>query len=500
MSASPPRFTLAALNVLALVGGAVLAAPPPATASRSADPSARLGAAVQRAVDAQHYQEVLDTAPPSLPGPPSAAAAPGKAPVEPANAPAVPEKYDPAPADRAPTLHALAAAKPIHQMPNVDTAVIELDDQGHPTAAADVLLSPQYPHGVTVPLGTGMSTEQVRWRRWDDTEWDRNQGRGTTDVLSGREQATLDFASPYPASVLKLMVAFGVLRLVDRGVVSLDGDYAYQPVVPRAACGPATTKTVRRFLDEMITVSRNESACALIKLIHDAHAMDELNSTFAQLGMPTLQLAGTNPANGGVWGGSNMGALDTAKLLLIVGGGPGTLWTAPDGTSVTRDVLSDAARDVFLRALGDQGHNDMLSTTNYCGRPYPAPGIPQVTPARWVNPQTGTVTVAGAAYGRDVRPCDAAAEVSFAHKTGWVNTTGGDAGIVHSLPGKAKRNYIVVVFTNLGLRYVDAGRPADPAGIYPVPYTEKHATLGRAIDTIMKACAVDPAVGRAGHR
>jgi hypothetical protein len=32
----------------------------------------------------------------------------------------------------------------------------------------------------------------------------------------------------------------------------------------------------------------------------------------------------------------------------------------------------------------------------------------------------------------------------MAHKTGWVDTTGSDAAIVHSLPGKAKRNYIVV--------------------------------------------------------
>lgn len=147
-------------------------------------------------------------------------------------------------------------------------------------SSADVLLSPQYPNGVVVPLSADLGTDQVRWRWRDDTEWDRNGGRGTRDVLPGRENAPLDFTSPYPASVWKLMVGFGVLRLVDRGAITLDAPYAYRPVTPRPACGGATTKTVRQFFDEMITVSRNESTCALIRLIHDLKAMDELNAFF----------------------------------------------------------------------------------------------------------------------------------------------------------------------------------------------------------------------------
>jgi hypothetical protein len=73
----------------------------------------------------------------------------------------------------------------------------------------------------------------------------------------------------------------------------------------------------------------------------------------------------------------------------------------------------------------------------------------------------------------------------MSHKTGWVDTTGSDAAIVHSLPGKDKRNYIVVVFCNLGTDYVDVNRPADPPGVYPVPYTQKYAQLGKAIDQIV---------------
>ena len=49
---------------------------------------------------------------------------------------------------------------------------------------------------------------------------------------------------------------------------------------------------------------------------------------------------------------------------------------------------------------------------------------------RWVDPGTGTVTVADKAFGQDVRPCNEAAEVSFAHKTGFTYNYLADAGIV----------------------------------------------------------------------
>lgn len=452
MATHPVRRLIIATIALAVLGPwAVIVLPlvtllaAPAAAIETAR-NARLSAGLLRALNEQAYADVIDLTPPSAAGP-----------------------------------------QRIHQTPNVDAAVIELDDAGRPRAAAQVLLSPQYPRGVIVPLDANMSTTQVRWRWWDDTEWDVNQGRGTRDVLPGRETATIDFTSPYPASVLKLMVGFGVLRMVDQKLVSLDEDYAYRPVTTRPACGGAATKPIRQFFDEMITVSRNESTCALIKLIHDRGRMDELNRTFADLGMPTLKLTGTSPDNGGGWLGSNMSAIDTAKLLLVVNGGAGTLWSAPGGRRVTKNVLSGPARQFFLRTLRDQGHNEMLSTTNWCGRPYPAAGIPQLTPTRWIDPRDGSMNVAGAVYDRDVRPCNDTAEVTFAHKTGWVDTTGSDAGIVHSLPGKAKRNYVVAVFSNVGTDYVDAHRPADPPGVFPVLYTEKHATLGAAIDGLIRS-------------
>ncbi|QQQ77460.1 serine hydrolase [Saccharothrix sp. 6-C] len=460
-----------ALTATTVLVGATAAVP---AASAGSDVNALLAESLRQAIVAQNFEDVLDLTPPE------SVAAASKA--------GAPEKHDPLSAEEASAARVdAAAARPLHQTPNMDLAVIEIDRLGRPIAMADVLLSPQYPNGVVVPLNTRkLSTDQVRYRWWDDTEWDVNGGRGTRDVLAGREGAPLDFSSPYPASVLKLMVGFGVLRLTDQGRVNLDAVYDYQPVTPHPVCGAASSKVIRQHFDEMITKSQNESTCALIKMIHDLGAWDEVNATFVELGMPTLMVTGTNPENGGRWIGSNMSSIDTAKLLLLVNGGSGVLWTTDAGRQVTRDELTEASRVQFIKSLGNQGHNEMLSTTNHCGRAYPVQGIPQLTPPRWIQAD-GTVKVGDAVYDSDVRPCDAVAEVTFSHKTGWVDTTGSDAGIVRSLPGKERRNYIVVAFSNLGTDYVDTYRPADRPGVFPVLYTEKYAKLGAAVDDIMVA-------------
>jgi len=374
-------------------------------------------------------------------------------------------------------------------VPNVDTTVIELDAAGQPLAAATVLLSARYRDGLVIPLDQNLGTDAVRWRRWDDGAWNSRAGQGTDDVVPGRESAPVDFMAPYPASVFKLMVAFGVLRLADLGRVDLDAPFAYTPAGdPSPICEGPRTATVSKFLDEMITVSSNPSACAMVRLLHDRNAITELNGTFGALGLPTLQLRGTDPQTGGNWTNAiTMSSLDTAKLLLLVNGGPGILWRAPNGEPVTRDVLRPESRRFFLRTLREQGLNQVLSTTNWCDRPYPAKGIPQTTPVRWIDPTDGTVRLPEHRYGQDVRPCNDAAEVTFAHKTGLAETSGGDAGIVRSLPGKPWRSYIVVIQSNLGSRFVDPARPEDAPGVDPVEYSEKFSELGRAVDELVIA-------------
>ncbi|HEY6739313.1 MAG TPA: serine hydrolase [Actinopolymorphaceae bacterium] len=419
-------------------------------------PDIPLAERLRAAVEAQRFDQVADLMPPDVTGPVRGA-------------------------DRPP--------RPPH-MPNVDVSVIELDDRGRPVDAANVLLSEQYPTGAVVPVDSRLSSSAVRWRSWNLEEWNAGSA-GSVDLVPGRENAPLEFISTYPASVMKLMVGFGVLRAVDRGDIDLEDELEYDP--SNTTCGQPDKQKIRTWFQRMITMSDNRATCALVKMLHDRGRIDDLNDTFSDLGLATLQLNGTNPRSGGSWSKTAMTSLDTARLLLLVSGSPGVLWETPSGEPVTAAELSGSSRRFFYDMLEQQGLNQVLSTSNWCGRDYPAPGIPQRVHRRWVDPQDGTVTVEQRVYGQDVRPCNRAAEVTFAHKTGLTSHGGADAGIVHALPGKPDRDYIVVVMSNLGSRFTDIAAPAGPAGTYPVQYTQKFGQLGKAIDTIMtrRAAAAD---------
>ena len=119
-----------------------------------------------------------------------------------------------------------------------------------------------------------------------------------------------------------------------------------------------------------------------------------------------------------------------------------------------------------------------------------AQGIPQLEPTRWID-RRGHVVVPGdgSDYGRDVRPCNARAQVTFAHKIGLVDTAASDAGIVTSLPGQPYRHYVVAMLTNLGSEYGDPGwGRLNPCGTsLGLCRTEKFAQLGRLIDNALLA-------------
>jgi hypothetical protein len=400
-------------------------------------------------------------------------------------------------------------APTVAHMPNIDLAVIALDRSGRPRAAADVLVSRDYPEGIGVPIGDDLGTDDVRWRRWNPDRWnggtfsDKDGSRTSTagwtsdpplttadDIVPGREQAPIEFMAPYPASTFKILVAFHTLRLVDRGVVDLDRPYRYAP-----PDGAAMTRTTRELLDKMITESDNDSAKALIKQLHDLGEIDHLNQGLRDLDLGTLQVNGTDPASGANWGIGQitMTSLDAARLLLVANGSPGVLWRTAAGKPVRADVLSPDARGLLFGMLADQGWNDILTTSNWCGRSYPTEGIPSLVADRWVDPGTGTVSVADKAFGQDVRPCNDRAEVAFAHKTGFTYNYLADAGIVRAFDGP-EGDYIVVMMSNLGYRYSDprqasVTRPVcgdDPGQDQGVCYTEKFAALGRSVDDIVR--------------
>ena len=460
-------ITLASFALPAQNGLAAAQPSPSAGQAKAVTPVARF---LQKTMNQLKFQQVLDLAPPNS-----------------AQFRILDSGVDEdasTPAQRARMYAADTSPEPISQQPQIDATILELNRADRIISSGTVLMSPQYPHGIVLPVDRNLATDQVNWTQWDDLGWYTNHGVGTIDVVPGRQNAPIQFMLPYPASVLKLMVAFGVLRLADQGVIKLTDTYNYQPTSTSSVslCGSDTSDTIGGYLDAALTESSDPASCALVKLLWDHNAVTGLNQEFQDLGLQTLQLEGTNPATGGHWTNAvTMSSLDTAKLLALINGGPGVLWTAPDGKPVTRAVLSTSSRKFFLDELGQQGWNWMLSTTNYCGAAYPAAGIPQVTAKRWIA-ANGTMTVAGNYFGRNVRPCNRTAQVTFAHKTGWVSNSAADAGIVQSLPGQKYRHYIVTVFSNLGDQYEDPGRPATPPGVTAPWYTQKFARLGRAID------------------
>jgi hypothetical protein len=256
-------------------------------------------------------------------------------------------------------------------------------------------------------------------------------------------------------------------------------------------------RPVRGWMEPMVTESDNTSTEALVKLLHEKGEMAGLNGELAELGLGTLQVNGTSPVTGRSWnpGSIHMTALDTARLFLLIEGGKGVLWRTPAGREVTAAELSEPSREYLKSLLADQALHESLSSTLLCGDKRVEPGIPAAVPARWVKAD-GTVTAAETDFGQDTRPCNAAAEVAFLHKTGLTENYGSDGGIVRPLPGKPWRRYIVVLLSNLGYRYYDAAvaDAADPAkgeDGFPyvstrISYTQRIPALGRRIDTLMK--------------
>lgn len=402
--------------------------------------------------------------------------------------------------------HPVKPAATIAQTPNVDVAVIQLDEQGREVDRADVLLSRDYPRGLIVPLDPDTGASSVRFIRWDIARSDggtyshadghRLTTKGWTNepplteadaILPGRANAPFQFMAPYPASLFKSMVAFHIMRLIDAGKLTLDTEYTYAP-----GGAPPESRRLRDWLDPMITVSDNHATSALLKLLHDRHEIEPLNREFRELNLGTLQINGTSAADGLGWqpGQIHMTAYDTARLFRIIDGGPGVFWRGADGRPVTEKLLSEASRAFLKALLSEQAFNEALSTANFPGAPGVRPGIPSRVAARWINSTNGHVIVEGTDYGVDIRELNTRAAVNFAHKTGLTFNYGSDAGIVTSLPGQPFRHYLIAFLGNLGYRYADEAfiaRTNFPGfdAVSPVSYTQRIPALGKTMDEAM---------------
>ena len=246
----------------------------------------------------------------------------------------------------------------------------------------------------------------IRWPAGDSVAWlpgsDWSQLQWTPLWGDGPQR----FVAPYPASLLKLMVAVGIGIGIDRGLI--DG-------WPDA-------------VEPMITVSDNDATDTLVALLHSHRLIDVLNERLQALGLHTLQLHGSTAAGGwrnvdgaGV-GQIHMTAWDTVRLLwLLDAGAPSAPWL-PAGTV----LLQPATRDGLRQLLQCQQLDEILSSGALRGLPGWVPGLPDAP--------------------------------AFAHKTGLTDSYASDAGIVQ-VAGSGT-HYIVAVLTSLGHHHAPDPRGA----------------------------------------
>lgn len=343
---------------------------------------------------------------------------------------------------------------PVPERPSLDLAVACFPP-GRPPVAANVLFSRELPEGfIARPAGGFGAIENVGfhadlrdaagtsigWQpgaRWEALAFPAWFGRGPR------------FVAPYPASLLKVMVAVGIGRLVDQDRSAWALPWAWG----------GQTRAIADWLWDMITVSSNDATSALVAHLHARGAIrrvggvevhNELHELFRAEGLPGLQIANTQPDGG--WGnGSGAGvgqiqmtAWDTLRLMWrLDADAPPAPWL-PAGAP---PLLSDASRAVLRRALDGQQLGEILSSTAL------SPTLPG-----WVAGIPG-------------------AGVRYAHKTGTTENYASDAGIVQAEGGL---HYLIAVTTNLGSRY----RPHDDCAT-----TWKLPALGGAVHAWLAAHA-----------
>jgi hypothetical protein len=359
----------------------------------------------------------------------------------------------------------------VRQMPSLDLAVIVFPPDGAPVWA-NVLFSREHPQGLVAEIGADAGpVRNVRYEAdcldmnlvstaWlPDADWSRM--RFAPLAGSGPHR----FVAPYPASLIKLMVAVGVARAVDAGCCGWRDALPYQ----------GRTRPVAHWCEDMIVFSCNDSTSALVALLHRCNAIEPLHAAFASRGLHTLRLADTradggwiNAAGAGV-GHLQMTAWDSARLLwLLDAQAPRPAW------SQAAPLVSDAGRARLRAWLDDQALHEVLSSTALAGVPGWVAGLPARMPERWIAADGGA-QADGYGFAPDIRPASRAASVRFAHKTGTTDNYVSDAGIVTGI-APARRHYIVALIASLGKRYA----PGEPCAT-----TWRIPALGRAIDATL---------------
>ncbi len=325
---------------------------------------------------------------------------------------------------------------PLGLHPAIDLAVAAFPP-GRAPVYANVLFSQEHPQGVVAAIAPDAGPVQnIRYDRdqrdsqldsplWQPgADWSRFS---FTPLFSAGSAPAARFVAPYPASLLKLMLAVGVALAVEEGACDWPAD-----------------------LKPMLVVSDNNATDRVVALLHRLGWLarghtHRLNQRFVALGLPTLQLNNTQPHGGwrnvdgaGV-GQIHMTAWDTVRLLWLLDvDAPPAPWL-PAGTT----LLQPATRDHLRAVLAAQQLDQVLSSGSLRQVPGWVPGLPDAP--------------------------------RFAHKTGNTNSYASDAGIVAAAPD-GRGHAIVAVLTSLGRRFAPH---ADSATTWRLP------ALGAAVQALV---------------
>jgi len=366
------------------------------------------------------------------------------------------------------TPDALQGGAPLGLHPNIDLAVAAFPAGAEPVFA-NVLFSREHPRGLMAqidaqagPVRNILYLADVQDAQGNSIAW-----------LPGADWSALPwralgpepgpgaarFVSPYPASLLKLMVLVGLGLLVDAGRTDWEARLG-QPA-----------RALADWAFEMTAQSSNEATTLLVAHLHALGAIrregglelqNDLHDFFANLGLPTLRLANTR-ADGG-WGnaaGSGVGhiqmtAWDSLRLLWCLDPqAPPPPWLRAH-PQIPR--LSDSSRCFILHALREQGLHEVLSSTVLAGLPGWVAGLPARLPKRWLLAD-GAARVGDSHFPADLRAANRRADLQFSHKTGNTQNYSADAGIVLGIP-PAKRHYLIALTSSLGSRYAVDPRAA----------------------------------------
>lgn len=313
------------------------------------------------------------------------------------------------------TPDALQGGAPLGHMPSIDLAVAVFP-RGAAPVCANVLFSREHPHGLVARLdpATGAVSgiafhADVRDAQGDSIAWLPNADWRAIDFPAwfGTGQR---FVAPYPASLLKMMVAVGVARAVDAGRSGW--------ALPLGHAGK--TRPLADWLSDMITVSSNEATSALVAHLHERGAVrresgrevhNEMHDAFRAAGLPGLMIANTQ-ADGG-WG--NAAGAGVGQIQMTAWDALRLMWRLDADAPAVPALVSPASRAVIRRALDGQQLHHNLSSESLRHLPGWVAGIP----------------------------------ARFAHKTGNTQNYASDAGIVHD----GDLHYLIAVTTSLGQRY-----------------------------------------------